>query len=302
MLFGDLPNVLSMTGIGQARGANASYEISVVLRSVNHRFLDLKLRLEETFLTSEAPLRELLSSALVRGRVDVRVEIRPLDGSEGRLVVRREMLRTLHHALEGLEQEGLLASSRLQAGDLLRLPQVLELDPGGSEWSPADHALLLDVAGRALNQLVEARRTEGQKLEAVLDEKLELLRQRIRQLEEQRVRAVEEMRTALERRLAELLARVEELDPGRLEQEIALLVDRSDVSEELDRLSSHLDHFEKLMAETGSVGKRLDFLTQEIFRELNTIGSKCRHSPMTRMVLDSKSLCEQLREQVQNLE
>jgi len=93
-----------------------------------------------------------------------------------------------------------------------------------------------------------------------------------------------------------------ELDPSRLAQEVAVLADRSDVTEELDRLDAHLEHFHELMATDGAIGKRLDFLTQEIFRELNTLGAKCRHARMTRAVLDAKVLCEQLREQVQNLE
>ena len=111
----------------------------------------------------------------------------------------------------------------------------------------------------------------------------------------------EELLTALRRRLAELLA-AQPIDEARLAQEAALQVDRSDVSEEIDRLRAHLAHFRSITAEPGPGGKRLDFLTQEIFRELNTLGAKCRNAEMTRAVLDAKVICEQLREQVQNVE
>ena len=109
----------------------------------------------------------------------------------------------------------------------------------------------------------------------------------------------------LQKRIGELLNRggqVVEIDPARLAQEVAYLADRSDVSEEIDRLRSHVDHFRSILRDPGPAGKRLDFLTQEIFRELNTLGAKCRNAEMTRTVLDAKVLCEQLREQVQNVE
>ncbi|HSG41362.1 MAG TPA: DUF1732 domain-containing protein, partial [Thermoanaerobaculia bacterium] len=111
----------------------------------------------------------------------------------------------------------------------------------------------------------------------------------------------EEIAATLQKRLSELLGK-QPIDEGRIAQEAAVLVDRSDVSEEIDRLGSHLDHFRAVTRESGGAGKRLDFLTQEIFRELNTLGAKCRNAEMTRAVLDAKVLCEQIREQVQNVE
>jgi len=157
------------------------------------------------------------------------------------------------------------------------------------------------VAGEALAQLVASREREGASLQAAMEERLALLAKVADRLDALRAPVAGELAAAMKRRLAELLAG-QPLDEARLAQEVALLVDRSDVTEELDRLRAHLGHFREVAAERGPSGKRLDFLTQEIFRELNTTGSKCRNHEMTRAVLDAKVLCEQIREQVQNVE
>jgi uncharacterized protein (TIGR00255 family) len=169
------------------------------------------------------------------------------------------------------------------------------------EWSPEDEELLLRVTGEAVAQLVASRGKEGGSLGVVMEEKLRGVDDAVARLDALRGPVREEMAAALRRRLAELLG-AHPLDETRLAQEVALLVDRSDVSEEIDRLRSHVEHFRAVMRESAAAGKRLDFLTQEVFRELNTLGAKCRNAETTRAVLDAKVLCEQIREQVQNVE
>jgi uncharacterized protein (TIGR00255 family) len=142
---------------------------------------------------------------------------------------------------------------------------------------------------------------EGANLAAVMEERTRALGVIVARLDTLRAPVREELGSALRRRVEELLGG-QNLDEVRVAQEVALLVDRSDVSEEIDRLRSHLDHFRSILRDAGPAGKRLDFLTQEIFRELNTLGAKCRNAEMTRAVLDAKVLCEQIREQVQNVE
>jgi uncharacterized protein (TIGR00255 family) len=152
---------------------------------------------------------------------------------------------------------------------------------------------------------VAGRESEGARLARLLEERLGELAAVADDLGRLAGEARREQATALRARVEELLRAAPggpALDPGRLEQELALLAERSDVAEELDRLAAHVEHFRELVAGGGPVGKRLDFLSQEVLRELNTAGSKCRHAPMTRRVLDGKVLCEQLREQVQNVE
>jgi uncharacterized protein (TIGR00255 family) len=290
----------SMTGFGQAEAENERYAFRVQMRSVNHRFLDLKLRLDEPFGDQEATLRECLGEVLLRGRVEATVEVQPMGEPEVEVSVQRGVLRTLHTALHTLKEEGLLGGE-LRAGELLRMPEILRLERKTGEVTDADRALLLATVVEARDQLVAARASEGAQLERMLGERLDTLGELSAQLRASRREVVAELRSHLETRIRELAEGID-LDPDRVTQEVALLADRSDIAEELDRLDAHLTHYRELMATAGSVGKRLDFLTQELLREFNTVGSKCRNAGMTRLVLDGKSAIEQLREQVQNVE
>jgi len=294
----------SMTGFGQATGSNDRHAVTVTVRSVNHRYLEIKPRLADEQRGSEAALLELLKTELARGRVDVAVEVQVLGERAVEVEVHRSVVMAAHAALEELVEGGLIAQ-KLTAGDLLRLPEALTVRVAPDRWEDEDHRLLLAVAARALGQMVEGRSSEGTRLAAALEGLLAKLSQVAAQLEEQAKRVAPEMAVALQQRLEALLAgggAAGSVDHGRLEEEVALLADKTDVREELDRLGAHLAHFRDLSKDGRAVGKRLDFLSQEILRELNTLGAKCRNAGMTRSVLDAKALCEQLREQVQNVE
>jgi uncharacterized protein (TIGR00255 family) len=290
----------SMTGYGEAAAEGERHAMAVSLKAVNHRFLDLQIRLGEDVRASEPALRELVGREVQRGRVEMRVEVRPRGERRAAVAVHLGLVEAAVAATQRLVEKGLLARG-LAAGDLLRIPEAFKVELEGGGWEEADEALLLAVAGEAVAQLVASREREGASLKAAMEERLVLLDAVVLRLDALRSTARDEMAAALRRRLAELLA-AQPLDEARLAQEVAILVDRSDVSEEIDRLRSHLGHFREVGAERAPAGKRLDFLTQEIFRELNTLGSKCRHAEMTRAVLDAKVICEQIREQVQNVE
>jgi len=290
----------SMTGYGEASGENARHGITVSLRAVNHRFLDLQLRIGEELRGSEAALRDAIGKEVSRGRVEARVELRPIAERKATVQVNMSVIREAHVAVHQLVENGLIERG-LSAGDLMRLPEALRVELGVEEWSPEDEELLLRVTREAVAQLVASREKEGGSLVVVMDEKLRGVEDAVARLDALRGPVREEMAAALRRRLAELLG-AHPLDETRVAQEVALLVDRSDVSEEIDRLRSHVEHFRAVMRESAAAGKRLDFLTQEVFRELNTLGAKCRNAEMTRAVLDAKVLCEQIREQVQNVE
>jgi len=290
----------SMTGYGEGSGENARYAVSVSLRAVNHRFLDLQVRVGEDLRSSEAALRDLFGKELVRGRVEARVDVRPRAERSVSVEVNMGVVRAAHAATHQLVEAGLIERG-LAAGDLLRIPEAFRVEVASEAWNAEDHELLLAVARTAVAQLVASRETEGASLRAVLEERLLGLEDAVARLDSLRGAVREELSAALHRRLAELLGG-QALDETRVAQEVALLVDRSDVSEEIDRLRAHVEHFRTVIRESGGAGKRLDFLTQEIFRELNTLGAKCRNAEMTRAVLDAKVLCEQVREQVQNVE
>ncbi|MES1242210.1 MAG: YicC/YloC family endoribonuclease [Acidobacteriota bacterium] len=290
----------SMTGYGEASGENARLGVAVSLKAVNHRFFDLVLRLGDELRSSEQALRDVLGKELSRGRVEARVEVRPVAERKATVQVHMGVIREAHAAVHQLVESGLVERG-LSAGDLLRIPEAFRVEVASEEWSPEDHELLLRVAGDAVSQLVGGRETEGANLAAVMEERTHALDGIVARLDVLRGPVREELGAALRRRVEELLGG-QALDEARVAQEVALLVDRSDVSEEIDRLRSHLDHFRSILRDSGPAGKRLDFLTQEIFRELNTLGAKCRNAEMTRAVLDAKVLCEQIREQVQNVE
>lgn len=292
--------MLSMTGFGQATGEMGGHRVSVVLRSVNHRYLDLSLRLPDLCLRSEAALQRLLGEHLTRGRVEVTVEIEAIEAGEPRLQLRTEVARAVVEAVDDLRSQGLV-EGEVTAGDLLQMPGFVDIRVPEEVWTDEDEAFLLDVAGEALEEMAEARRVEGRHLAEVIRQKVERFAERVDELEALRPQAQHALTEAFRARLDELLHDCE-IDAARLEQEVAVLIDRSNVSEELERLMAHLKHFRQIVERSGAVGKQLDFVVQEIFRELNTLSAKCRSAAMTKRAVEAKVLCQELREQLRNVE
>lgn len=292
----------SMTGYGQAVGEQEGLRITVTARSVNHRYLDLALRLRDDHPETERKVRERVAERLERGRLDLVIEVETSGGSSTQARVDETLLKSVQELVSKLAGRGLV-SREVVLGDLLRIPELVKFDRGG-DWTDEAESLLLDVVERALDALVITRGEEGEKLAAILAERLDGLDGLVGEMRELAAGLPARQAEALRQRLDQLLAGegTEPVDEQRLAQEAAIFADRSDIAEELDRLGAHLEQFSGACAADGSIGKRLDFLAQEIFRELNTIGSKCRDSELKRCVVDGKVLCEQLREQVQNVE
>lgn len=290
----------SMTGFGQADGENGECRVTVSVRSVNHRFLDLAIRVAEEHRDLEPELRKLLDGRLSRGRIDLRVSLDRLGEDEARVSLDETVVAGLMQAARELEAMG-LAPTALTASDLLRLPDVVRVQRRSGALDDEGRRLIFETVGRALDQLVSTRDTEGAQLGTFLRLRLDDLRGLVERLANVR----EEVRQLL---LERMRARVEELmngaelPPERLAQEAVVAAEKADVQEELDRLAAHLANFESGMEGEGALGRRLDFLAQEIHRELNTLGSKCRDARMAEWVIDGKVACEQLREQVQNVE
>lgn len=292
--------IYSMTGYGQAQGSDERHRIAVAIRTVNHRFLDQALRLSDQYRELEASLREKIAGQLRRGRVEATIEIEYLGERNTRVEVDRVVAAALEGERKRLSEEGVEVQP-LSFSDLLRLPDVVRVANGREEWMASDQALFEEVVDRALDQVLAGRRREGEQLEKVLVERLDGLSDLVERLAERRKSVEAETLDALRERLARLLGD-SSLPEERLAQEAAVLVEKSDIGEELDRLGSHLEHFRENLERGGAVGKRSDFLSQEIYRELNTLVAKCRDPQMTALAVDAKLLCEQLREQVQNLE
>jgi uncharacterized protein (TIGR00255 family) len=292
--------IRSMTGFGRASLETPSWSLQVTIRTVNHRALDLVTRSRIELGEAEAMIRERAAAAFARGRVEINVEGRSLAAESGLARPDEARLRWAAERAAALVAAGLLPSAP-STGDLLRWPGVLETGgPAALADDPAARSALLEVVDAALRQVGESRRREGAALAAILGERIAALRVVSEQLRSRRDSAREEIRRAFDARIQELLGQVP-ADPVRVAQEVAFLLERGDIREELDRLDAHLAHFEELLGKEAP-GKRLDFLTQEILRELNTTGSKAKDLELIRTVLDGKTICDQLREQVQNVE
>ncbi len=292
--------LMSMTGFGSASSATDSWTISVRARSVNHRNLDLQLRLPEPARDLEAGLRDRVRTLFHRGRIEISVEVVGGGSSGDRVRVDEGLARRLIAAARQLGEleEGLRKTS---AGEILALPGVVTAIDDSEAWSVAEDELVLDLVSKALAELIEARRREGASLLEVLDASvggLERTVDAIRGLQEGIRSSIHD---GLQKRLQALLDEIP-VDPIRLAQESALLADRSDVCEELDRLVAHLTRTREILAGPSPRGKKLDFLMQEIQREFNTLSAKNRDTEAARSILDGRTLCEQMREQVQNVE
>jgi uncharacterized protein (TIGR00255 family) len=303
-----LAGIYSMTGFAQACVERDGASVRINLRSVNHRFLDLHLRMPDGFEVFESRIRQAIRNRLRRGHVDVNVYYEP--GGNGRIEVNRELVESYMNAVERLRQEfGVKTEPDLVA--LFRLPGVVATPGAASDLQSEEKQERLGeqlevCLEQALNKLEAMRRSEGQALTEEMQGILEQVATRTAEIET----LAERVRPAIARRLAERLEELLkglQLDPIRLAQEAALLAERSDVSEELARLRSHVEQFRKLLASAGEAGKKLDFLLQEMQREANTLLSKTpgvesEGLAITGLALEVKSDIEKLREQAQNVE
>lgn len=294
----------SMTGFAQARREQDGWALRISLRSVNHRFLDLHVRLPEGFEPLEPAIRQIVRDHLRRGHVDVTLN---LEASGAAAVhVNAEVAAEYLKAARKLRDEmGIGAEPDLAA--LLRLPGVI----GSAAAGDGDAAAMYGDAVRAclaeaLRKLDAMREAEGSALTAEMNQRLARIAELAAQVEPPAARARPAYARRLEQRVRELLGETP-LDPARLAQEAALLAERGDVAEEIARLRSHVEQYQALLAAGGEVGKKFDFLLQEMQREANTLLSKTpgveeEGLAITSLALEIKSEIEKLREQVQNVE
>jgi len=298
----------SMTGFAQARAEREGSSVRINLRSVNHRFLDLHLRMPDGFEVFESRIRQAIRNRLKRGHVDVNVYYE--QGTAGTVEVNHDLVESYMKAVERLRQEFGVKTEPDLVG-LFRLPGVVAAPGTASELQSEEEQEKLGeqvevCLEQALNKLEGMRRSEGQALTVEMQGILGQIASRTAEIET----LAERVRPAIARRLAERLEELlkgVQIDPIRLAQEAALLAERSDVSEELARLRSHVEQFRKLLAGAGEAGKKFDFLLQEMQREANTLLSKTpgvesEGLAITGLALEVKSDIEKLREQAQNVE
>jgi uncharacterized protein (TIGR00255 family) len=296
-----------MTGFAALGREAAGEKVNVTIKSVNHRFLDMALRVPQTLAPLEARVRALLQQKLTRGRVELALSAEVTTPPEREVVVDEALLDRLAAALEPVRRRGLVTGA-LTPGDLLRLPQVLEIRTrpadAAADGLPSSLTALVECAVTdAVHALIEMRETEGRNLAADLEGRLGTLADLLGRLIEESAEGQRSLESRLRDRLAGLPPDIQG-DPAAVGQEIVRFVARSDIDEEVVRLRSHFDHWRQLATGPEPCGRKLDFLVQEMNREIkiNTIGSKIEGARGTEVVIAAKAELERVREQVQNVE
>ena len=290
-----------MTGYGQAVRESSEVRITVEVRSVNNRFADMKLRLPDALASLEPELRRAVLAKVKRGRVEIDLRIEAARGSRA-VSLNRHVVGDVLAAGQALREEfGVLGDADMAT--LLRVPGVLEIASPAEALDDAGKAQVLAAVGDALEALDRARSKEGAMLTADLLERFGRMESVVGEVRARAAAVPELLEKKLVERVAQLTTGIA-IDPGRLAQEAAFLADRADVTEEIVRLSGHLGQARGFLARPDGepVGKRLDFLLQEIHRETNTIASKSPDLEMSRGALTLKAEAEKIREQIQNLE
>jgi uncharacterized protein (TIGR00255 family) len=285
----------SMTAFARETSNTEQGEMTWELRSVNHRFLEPFVRLPEDLRALEPSVRERLAARLGRGKVDCSLRYVPRPGAAGQLRLNRHYLDQLL-AVSGEVAALVGGSQEPSAFELLRWPGVL-LEEETDLTVIGEQALtLLDAA---LDALIATREREGERLAGLIRERCQTLSEKVDAVRQRMPDVLAAVRRRLEDRVAEVRS---DLDPNRVEQELVLLAQRLDVDEEMDRLAAHVQEVQTVLKGNGPVGRRLDFLMQELNREANTLGSKSADVDVTRLAVDMKVLIEQMREQIQNIE
>ncbi len=285
----------SMTAFGRTEVTDEIGYILWEIRSVNHRYLEISTRLPEDLRMLEASVRERVSSRIKRGKVDCTLKFEPAIAADKELSLNKDLMNALIKSAESV-QGALKTSNNINPVDILRWPGIINretLDPdivGGP---------LLQQLDATLDILIEARQREGGKLKSIILDRCGSVSEIIDDLQEKLPEINQSLRERLLSKAQELNV---EIDNERLEQELLLLIQKHDVDEELDRLQTHIDEVKHVMESSDPVGRRLDFLMQELNREANTLGSKTAHIESSKASVDLKVLIEQMREQVQNIE
>jgi len=285
----------SMTGYAVQTGEIGRGVLHLELRTVNSRYLDMNFRIAEEVRVVEPALRELISARLNRGKVDCRLNLLPSTTAPREASLNRALLQQLAELQAGV-RERLPEAALLSVAEVLRWPGMLGDEGFGADTLQAECAAL---ARRALDELLATRAREGEKLAAMILERVAGMRALVARATPLLPQALADYQERMAVRLREASA---SLDEERIRQEMGLFATRVDVAEELNRLVAHLDEVARVVGKGGAIGKRLDFLMQELNREANTLASKSVSTEITAIAVDMKLLIEQMREQVQNIE
>lgn len=292
--------VRSMTSFGRAQSEEGkNYFISLEMKSVNNRYLDINIRLPKFMISLEENIRKIINKRLSRGKVDVFVNYKSYENSNVMPVADVELAKKYLECIKNLE-DTLGVKDDMTISKLIKIPDIITLDV---EDENLDEVLqeLAPLVDSSLDMMIEMREREGSKLKEDILSKLQVIESEVKKIEELSENVPKEYKKKLEGRIKELTSGME-LDEERIAMEVAIFADKVAVDEEFTRLYSHIDQMRKTLELDEPIGRKLDFLIQEMNRETNTIGSKCNDINMTNIVINIKNIIEKIREQVQNIE
>lgn len=289
----------SMTGFGRAECADANWLAGVEVKTVNHRYSDISIKAPKSLFVFEAEIRRIVSGRLARGRIDVYITLSPIGERPYQHRINWGLAESYVKAAQQLSERFGVAEA-LSAEFLLSLPDILAIEEESLDqaevWSVVEQALQ-----QALDQVLQMRKDEGDRLAQDILYRLGLIEQMVQRIDERSPMVVEDYRRRLAERMA-LYIQDGLFDHDRIVAEAAIFADKSNITEEIIRLSSHLQEAVRLLQESGQIGRKLDFIVQELNREINTIGSKANDELIASEVILVKAELEKIREQAQNLE
>lgn len=290
---------LSMTGYGRGIKATPAYSMTIDIKSINHRYLEMYFKIPRAYSFIEDKLRRELATKVSRGKIEVTVTIEKFLSEEVLVKLNRPLLTSYFKAIDELTTEFNI-QGKPDLNTILNLPDVTQTVQPTEDQEQLE-ILAGEVFSEAIDSLLKMRRTEGRQLVVDLQERLANLNEFRQKLAELAPEMVSDYRIRLTKRIQELTDGIE-VDPNRLATEVAIFADKSDINEELVRIESHLHQFQKTLNLDEPIGRKLDFMVQELNREVNTIGSKANDLKIAQLVIQFKSELEKIREQIQNIE
>ncbi|SNR90963.1 TIGR00255 family protein [Anaerovirgula multivorans] len=292
--------LISMTGFGRSEVQKEYKQFNIELKTVNHRYMDISIKMPRSFAFLEDNIRQVVKNYIKRGRIEIYINYKNIGESDVKVSTDMALAHQYISALEEIHNSFKIEKD-IAVSTIARFPDVLQLEKAEEDeeiiWNLLNEGLI-----DALNNLSGMRQVEGLKLKEDLLHRLETLVLLIKKIEVRSPEIVLEHKERLNKRIKELLDGESDVDESRIALEVALFADRSNITEEIVRLNSHISQFKKSMKQEEAVGRKLDFIIQEMNREINTIGSKANDLTISNIVVDVKSELEKIREQIQNIE
>ncbi len=288
----------SMTGFGRANVEKNSREYTVEIKSVNHKYSDITVKAPRTLMELEDRIRKTVLSKVSRGKIDIYITYLNFGVEGKKVVINKDLAKLYIKELKELAKENQI-SDDIKVTEISKFPDVLNIE--SDEENDIVSEELIECLNIALDKFVQMRQVEGEKIKEDLKNRIQRVEKNVQEISLYSVGLVEEYVVKLENRVAEILT-TDVVDKNRLAQEIVIYSDKCSVEEELTRLNSHISQFNSLIEQNEPIGKKLDFLIQEMNREVNTIGSKSGSVEITNCVIELKTILEDIREQIQNIE